>query len=389
MDGKILFFNRGLVLALLLLATSMLAFAQYGDRLGGNWNNPASALITNIIMDRLARRRLGKRLGVKHSGAGARSGTATSGRAETAIRIDDGAIRFRPTGTQLKTREIAKSLGATGADNEQIFTLLTTILQEYEKGARKAGRPNDLALALSFFFATNATVYHDMGAPPDPQVMGLRETIAGALVEGNALSGVTDRQKQEMYESLVLYTGLALAGYQEAKQGGDAESLKTYRQLAGLNLQAVTGLSPDKITFTDQGLRIEREPEPDDNSVAAPTGSAGAGDAPAASSNTGAVSWARMIKEYEENEIAADAKYNGKRVRVVGPFSKAEVSGGQIIVWFVTPFATYSHFACYFPNSRRTSVARLQSGQEIVVEGISRGLKKEIGRVALEDCVLR
>ena len=32
-----------------------------------------------------------------------------------------------------------------------------------------------------------------------------------ALVQGNAFSGVTDRQKQEMYETLVLFTGCALA----------------------------------------------------------------------------------------------------------------------------------------------------------------------------------
>ena len=47
--------------------------------------------------------------------------------------------------------------------------------------------------------------------------MELRDTIASALVEGNALNSVTDRQKQEMYEALVLFTGLALASYQEGK----------------------------------------------------------------------------------------------------------------------------------------------------------------------------
>ena len=34
--------------------------------------------------------------------------------------------------------------------------------------ARAEGKPNDLALALSFFFATNASVYHDAGIPADP-----------------------------------------------------------------------------------------------------------------------------------------------------------------------------------------------------------------------------
>jgi CheY-like chemotaxis protein len=51
-------FNRCCFLTLVLLLTTVPLFAQYRDNLGGNWNNPASATITNIVMDRLARRRL-------------------------------------------------------------------------------------------------------------------------------------------------------------------------------------------------------------------------------------------------------------------------------------------------------------------------------------------
>ena len=91
-------------------------------------------------------------------------------------------------------------------------------------------------------------------------MLELRETIADALVEGNAMNGVTDRQKQEMYETLVLFTGFAFAAYQEGKQSGNTESVNVGRQLAGQNLQSLTGISPDKISFTDQGLSIEREP---------------------------------------------------------------------------------------------------------------------------------
>ncbi len=48
---------RGCLLILLVLFACAPAAAQYMDSLGGNWNNPASAMITNIIMDRYARRR--------------------------------------------------------------------------------------------------------------------------------------------------------------------------------------------------------------------------------------------------------------------------------------------------------------------------------------------
>jgi hypothetical protein len=65
-----------------------------------------------------------------------------------------------------------------------------------------------------------------------------------------------------MYETLVIFTGFALATYQEGKQGGNAETVKVSQQLAGQNLLAITGISPDKISFSAQGLSI-------DNSAAA------------------------------------------------------------------------------------------------------------------------
>ena len=239
--------RRCCFLILVLLLACSPAVAQYTDNLGGSWKNPASATITNIIMDRYARRRLERNLAAKRSSASA----------TPAVKLNDASLHFRPTGTQLKTREIADLISP---GNPQILQLLGALLDEYEKNARAAGKPNDLALALSFFFATNASVYHDGGQPTDPQLLELRETIAEALVNGNGFSGVSDRQKQEMYESLVLFTGFALAAYQEGKQSGNSESVKIGEQLAGQNLLAATGISPDKISFTNQGLSIEREP---------------------------------------------------------------------------------------------------------------------------------
>src|SRR6266550_6175842 len=188
MGTKSFHFTRYWLLIPLLLLMSAPAAAQYTDRLGRNWNNPASAMITNIIMDRYARRRLERNLGVKHSRAGASTRTPSSG--VTAPAVNDASVRFRSTGTQLKTHEIANIIDA---GNPQVLAIMTTILQEYEKGARAAGKPNDLALALSFFFATNASVYHDAGIPADALVMELRDTIAEALVEGNVFNGVSDR----------------------------------------------------------------------------------------------------------------------------------------------------------------------------------------------------
>ena len=358
--------------------------AQYSDRLGGNWNNPASATITNIVMDRLDRRRLEKRLGAKHS-----EPRATAAAHDTAASLSDAAVRFRSTGTQLKTREIA-NLFAVPPDpnNETVFTLLKTLLQEFDKGARAAGKPNDLALALSFFFATNASIYHDAGQPSDPQMVELRDTIAEALIEGNALNGVTDKQKQEMYETLVLYAGFALATYQEGKQLNSAETLKVSQQLAGLNLEAVTGISPDKINFTDQGLSIEREPV---TATAMPMPSSteptNSQNAPPATINAG-----KLVMEFEGNEVRANQMYGGKRIRVNGTVNSIDVlKDGRITLTFHSPAAGYAHTRCYFNKSQSSRLAELAGGQEAIVEGTVRGIEGGLGGkgfVEMENCIV-
>ena len=378
-------FSRCWLLISLLLSMSAPAAAQYTDRLGGNWNNPTSATITNIIMDRYARRRLERNLGVKHSSTRATTGTPSSVAAAPAAKLNDAPMRFRSTGTQLKTREIANLIDA---GNPQVLTILTTILQEYEKGARAAGKPNDLALALSFFFATNASVYHDAGQPSDPLMLELRDTIAEALVEGDALKGVTDRQKQEMYETLVLFTGFALAAYQEGKQQNNPASVTVSQQLAGQNLQAITGISPDKINFTDQGLSIEREP------VAA---TATARQSSPESTNpqdasAGTISAGMLVIEFEGNEVRANQIYGGKRIRVNGTVNSIDVlKDGRITLTFHSPAGGYAQTQCYFNKSQSSRLAELSGGQEAIVEGTVKGIAGGMGGrgfVTLENCTV-
>ena len=374
----------GLVI-LMLLVLRVSASAQYTDNLGGNWNNPASATITNIIMDRYARRRLEKNLAARRSGAASTAPASSSNSAAAAAKLNDASLHFRSTGTQLKTREIANLIGA---GDPQVLTIMTTILQEFDKGARAAGRPNDLALALSFFFAANASVYHDAGQPTDPQMVELRDTIAAALVDGNALNGVTDRKKQEMYETLVLFTGFALAAYQEGKQGGNAETVKVSQQLAGQNLQSVTGISPDKITFTDQGLSIEKEP-----AAAAATATPSSAETTNSQNAPGeTVNAGKLVIDFEGNEVRANQMYVGKRIRVNGTVNSIEVlKDGRITLTFHSPAAGYAQTQCYFNKSQSSRLAELSGGHEAIVEGTVRGIGGGMGGkgfVVLENCTV-
>ena len=373
--------------ALVLLMVVSSAMAQHtGDSLGGAFNTPAGTSITKTIMDRIARRNRERRLAARRSGANSTARTSSSNSAQPVAKLNESSVLFRPTGTQLKTREIANLIDA---GNQQVLTLLTTLLVEFDKGARAAGHPNDLALALSFFLATNASIYHGGGQPSDPPMVELRDTIAEALVEGNALNGVTDRQKQEMYETLVLFTGFALAVYEEGKQGGNAETIKTSQKLAGQNLLAVIGISPDKITFTDQaGLNIEAEPAA--AIATAPQSSpepTGPQNAPAATISAG-----KLVIEFEGNEVRATQMYTGKRIRVNGSVNSIEIlKDGRITLTFHSPAMGYAQTRCYFNKSQSSRLAEISGGQEAIVEGTVRGLGGGLsgkGFVEMENCIV-
>lgn len=374
-------------LILLALVSFAPALAQHGsgESLGGTFNTPAGATITKTITDRIAQRNRERKLAARRSGASSSAPTSSSNSAQPVAKLNETSVLFRPTGTQLKTREIADVIDA---GNPETFKLLTTLLEEFDKGARAAGHPNDLALAMSFFLATNASIYHDAGEPTDPQMVELRDTIAEALVESNALSSMSDRKKQEMYEALVLFTGLALVSYQEGKRDGNAETVKVSQKLAGQNLLAVMGISPDKITFTAQGLNIETEPAA--AIATAPQSSpepTSPQNAPSAAVNAG-----KLVIDFEGNEVRANQMYGGKRIRVNGTVNSIEVlKDGRITLTFHSPAMGYAQTRCYFNKSQSSRLAELKGGQEAIVEGTVRGIGGGMGGkgfVELENCIV-
>ncbi len=176
------------------------------------------------------------------------------------VPIKSDTLSFRPTGTILKASELANLIGRDAGEKAQLVEFFRVVWQEYAKEARRLGKPNDFAFALSVFLASNSSIYHDMPEVEDEQTLALRDRIAAALVESGALNNASDRQKQEMSETLIMFTGLAIIGYQDAKESKNAENLKIFKNLAGITLRAVTGISPDKIRVTDEGLVIEADP---------------------------------------------------------------------------------------------------------------------------------
>jgi uncharacterized protein DUF6683 len=224
-----------------------------------NFNNPLSSLAATMVMNKAREDALAKRLGVKPNSrqeTGNGLSSQSPSQSPPIKPVDESSLRFRATGSYIKTREIADLLSVNPTERGQYFTLMNAILDEFGKKVAAAGFQNDLAIALSYFFGENIRIYRGLPELSDRQYVNLRNMIATALAAGGGLKDATDRQKQEMYETLVAYAGITQFGYEQAKQAGNAQLTKGYQQAAGLNLQTLTKLSPDNINLSSDGLTV-------------------------------------------------------------------------------------------------------------------------------------
>jgi hypothetical protein len=224
------------------------ANAQWRDnRFGFNFNNPMSSLAATMVLSK-----------AREDALAARSGTnpASASDAQSIQQIDDTALRFHFAGTYIKTSDLANQLGSNPTEREQYLKMMNAALDGFEKQTAGPGLQNDVAMALSYFFGENIRIYRGQPEAPDQQYVDLRNTIARLLSAQGTMNKATDRQKQEMYETLVAYTGLTQFGYEQAKQAGNEAFVKGYQQVAGQNLQTVTKMSPDSMNFTSSGLTV-------------------------------------------------------------------------------------------------------------------------------------
>lgn len=357
------------------------ASAQYTDNMGGSWNNPTSASIGNIINDQLWNRMRAKARARAKTSAPATS-TADAGASQKTLAQIDAAVRFRSTGTQLKTQSIADELGAGGTPEakKQMYTILSTLLTEYERAARAQGKPNDLALALTAALVFNSSIYNDTPEPDDARVMEIRDALAELAVEDGTFAKLTDRQKQELYETAVISTMLAKAGFEEAKKAGDSASMAIYRNLAGQTLQAVSGMPPDKVNLTAQPAATnETNPV---SSVASPQ----------QSFQLQTVSATALVMEYDQNEVGATQKYGGKGLRVNGTVNHITLeNNGMITLTFVSPASRVTKTQCQFNKSQSARLAEFKSGDEVTVDGTVSGYGDgEFGKwyIVLKNCVI-
>jgi len=172
------------------------------------------------------------------------------------VQPEDTAAFFKPDSRSDTMARLADEFGTNPAERQQLRQLFSATKEAFEKEVAAKGRANNLPAAFTFFIASTVTVYRDDPEPSDQAIDNLWDGMSGALSETPELSRLTDAEKQQLYDMLVAFSGFVLAGYMEAKNTGDADTLKIFKTLSGELVRTILKTEPEKLRFTKDGLNI-------------------------------------------------------------------------------------------------------------------------------------
>ncbi len=96
------------------------------------------------------------------------------------------------------------------------------------------------------------------------------------------------------------------------------------------------------------------------------------------------VSYKTLHKDYMDNPIAADAKYKGKKLQLIGEVYNIdrEIAGNTYITFYID---FLQDVRITFKKSEESKVAKLKKGQKITIKGECTGTLLST-TVALKDC---
>ena len=158
------------------------------------------------------------------------------------------AVQFKPTGTRLKLQEYLDAVQVSPEQKAELKIRIEIIFDLYEEEAVRKGYPNDWALALVSYIGLNSHVYYGKTEKPAisfEQNVGLRDAVAESATANGIFDTITDKQKQELYELLIIGGCLTYHYYENARKENNTGELREMKLAAAQNLKVV-GIKTDE-----------------------------------------------------------------------------------------------------------------------------------------------
>ncbi len=231
------------------------AVAQYRSlATGTTWNNPGSALLDTMIMNNVFAQGFSKEL--RKPTGDSRQSSAAARTAPPAGPGQRAVLSFRPAARSLMVEAIAEALGSDAQERNELRTLFTQFLDHFDQEARKDKMPRDVPRATAAFIAFNYGVAVGEEVKSEA-IERLRNRVAAYLLENAQYRALTDGQKQQLYETLVILGTLAGVGYNDGQEKKNEKQMEIFRKLGRKNLETLLGVPFQKLKLTRAGFRIE------------------------------------------------------------------------------------------------------------------------------------
>jgi hypothetical protein len=165
------------------------------------------------------------------------------------------ATVFAPSKAAIAPQKLATRYAKTASERDDLARVAHGLLQAY-RGSLKpnGGRENDLAHVLGYFLRTNYLVYNNgKGELTREQADGLVEILRAFIVEYPAFKTMSDREKQEHYETFAILGTYVISAYEAARKRNDAGLLPSLRSMARAHIEEILG-PLESIALTSDGF---------------------------------------------------------------------------------------------------------------------------------------
>ena len=170
---------------------------------------------------------------------------------------------FRPVGVNptMHKRVAASVQSLSAKERLELEEALLKLLKGYEQllidQQDEERLKSNLAGAFNFLFAQAWYVLKDGQTLSQAQKENMLEQINSAITSGLNERRMSDLEKQELYEVVVLGGSVIIGLYNEGKDLGREDHVKTARELARELLVQMMGITPERVRVTGTTVRVD------------------------------------------------------------------------------------------------------------------------------------
>lgn len=175
------------------------------------------------------------------------SGSSTSTRstasaANTAAK--KGLVKFTPIAGDTSFQQYANENGSTAEEKQFLMQISNATKALFEERYTAKGWKNNVAGAFAFFIISNMTVYS--GSEPGEMTQNaLFESLDAVLSQSPEFVAASNKEKQELYNTLIAYSGFPLTVYADGAQKGDRQQIEKARNLAAGYIRLLLKSEPE------------------------------------------------------------------------------------------------------------------------------------------------